>query len=170
MLVQNLDVKADALLGGESIHVPADGIDLSGYVLGRAMLGAFENHVLDEMGDAIPLCVFVARSALDPNTDRGRTNMLHLFGNHGQPVGQQFPLDVTHFFHHNFSSPTAPRSRPHRAPILLHTLQPSRERTTSYLESISCEEICAMKSRCAVPPVSSTIVERRSSSIQPCRK
>src|SRR5271155_393193 len=98
MLVQNLDVEANALLGGKGVHVSTDGVDLSRNVLGGSMLGSLENHVLDEMRDAIPLRILIARSGLDPNTNRGRTDMLHLLGDYGQAVGQQFALDIAYFF------------------------------------------------------------------------
>ena len=100
MLVQDFDVKADALLGGKGIHVAADGVDLAGNVLGGAVLGAFEDHVLDEVGDPIPLRVFVAGTGLYPYAHRDRANMLHLLGDHGETVGQYLALDVPDVFHH----------------------------------------------------------------------
>ena len=87
MLVQHLDVEADAFLGGEGIHVAADGIHLAGDLLRGAVLGALEHHVLDEVRDAVPLQVFVAGAGLDPYPDRGGANVLHLLGDEDQPVG-----------------------------------------------------------------------------------
>ena len=49
MFVQNFDVEADAFLGGKRIDVSANRIHLAGNGLGRAVLGTFEYHVLDEM-------------------------------------------------------------------------------------------------------------------------
>jgi hypothetical protein len=52
MLVADLDVVAGVFLGGDGVELPADRIDLLRDVLGRAVLGALEEHVLDEVGDA----------------------------------------------------------------------------------------------------------------------
>jgi len=53
----------------------------------RTVLRAFKDHVLDEMRDAIPLRILIARPALNPNPNRDRADVLHLFGDDGQPVG-----------------------------------------------------------------------------------
>ena len=87
MLVQHFDVEADTFLGGEGVHVAADGVDLAGNFLRAAVLRALEDHVLDEVRDAVPLQVFVAGAGLDPDSDRGGANVLHLFGDEDQPVG-----------------------------------------------------------------------------------
>ena len=55
VFVQNLGTEADALLGGECIHVAPDRIHLAGDFLSGAVPGAFEHHVLDKMRDAIQL-------------------------------------------------------------------------------------------------------------------
>ena len=80
VLVEHLDVEADAFLGGEGVHVAADGVDLPRDFLSSAVLGSFENHVLDEVGDAVPLGIFIARTGLQPDADGGRADMLHLLG------------------------------------------------------------------------------------------
>src|SRR6185312_12565889 len=54
VLIQHLDAEADALLGGEGVHVSADGINLTRDFFCSSMLGTLENHVLDEMRNAIP--------------------------------------------------------------------------------------------------------------------
>ena len=60
-----LGVEADHLLGGEGVHVAADRVDLGCDALRRAVLGALEHHVLDEVADA-------ARRALRRALVRGR--------------------------------------------------------------------------------------------------
>jgi hypothetical protein len=62
VLIEDFNVEANAFLGGECVHVPANRIDLPRDVLGTAMLSALEHHVLDKMRDAVPLGIFVARS------------------------------------------------------------------------------------------------------------
>ena len=60
MFVEDLNAEADALLRSEGIEVAADRIDLTSNVLRGTVLGPFEDHVLDEMRDSVPLLVFIA--------------------------------------------------------------------------------------------------------------
>ena len=64
------------------------------------MLGALEHHVLNEMRNPIELRILIARSAVYPNPNGDRADVLHLFGNDGQPVGQDFAMDIPEFFNH----------------------------------------------------------------------
>ncbi len=57
MLVEHLGVEADQLLGGEGVQIAADGIDRARDVFGGTARGALEQHVLDEMRDAVLLGV-----------------------------------------------------------------------------------------------------------------
>ena len=100
VFVEHLDVEADAFLGGEGVHVAADGVDLAGDFFGRAVLGPFKDHVLDEVGDAVPFGVFVARTGLQPDSDGGGADVLHLLGNDGQPVGQLLTANIADFLGH----------------------------------------------------------------------
>ncbi len=104
MLVQHFDVEADTFLGGEGVHVAADGIHLARNFLRGAMLRTLEHHVLDEMGNAVPLQVFIARPGLDPYPDRGGANVLHLLGDEGQPVGQDLATYIPNFLDHELLS------------------------------------------------------------------
>ena len=69
MLVEHLDVVAGVFLGGERVHLAADGVDGLGDVLGRSRAGPLEQHVLHEMGDAARVLRFVARPARQPHAD-----------------------------------------------------------------------------------------------------
>ena len=100
VIIENFDVETDALLGRECIHVAADGIDLPRNALRGAMLRSLKDHVLDEMGNPIPLQIFVPRSGLDPNSHRDRANVLHLLGNKHEAVRQHFPMYIAGLFHH----------------------------------------------------------------------
>src|ERR1700756_4638967 len=100
VLVKNLDVEADAFLGSKSVHVAANGIDLARDFLRGTVLRPFEDHVLDEMRDPIPFGIFVARTGLQPHSDRRRPNVLHLLGNHRQTVGQFLTANVADFLSH----------------------------------------------------------------------
>ncbi len=54
MLVEHFHVEADTFLGGECVHVAADGVDLAGDLFRSAVLRSLEQHVLDEMRNAVP--------------------------------------------------------------------------------------------------------------------
>src|SRR5437868_9968032 len=100
MLVKHLDVEADALFCGECVHVAADRIHLASNIFGGTVLRSLEHHVLDEVGNSVPLEVLIAGARLDPDTDRDGADVLHLFGNEGQPVGQNFAADIARLFNH----------------------------------------------------------------------
>src|SRR5580765_1391672 len=100
MFVENFDVEADAFFRGEGIHVSADGVHLPRNIFGRAVLCALEDHVLDEMRNAIPLWIFLARPGLDPYSDRDRADVLHFLADDGQPIGQYFTTNISCFFSH----------------------------------------------------------------------
>ena len=100
MLVENFDVEADAFLRRECVHVAADRIDLAGDGFGGAGLGSLEDHVLDEVGDAVEFGIFVARAGLQPDADRDRANVGHLLGDNGQAVRQDLTTNAARFFYH----------------------------------------------------------------------
>ena len=135
VFIEHLHVEADAFLGGEGIHVAADRIDLAGNVLGRAMFGSFEDHVLDEMGDAIPLRVFVARTGLDPDSDRNRANVLHLLGNDGSPLGRTSRLILRTSSTMLFTKTLSPD--PGGSSVLLHTREKMRKTKLKLVFSIA---------------------------------
>src|SRR5579885_2260797 len=100
MFVEQLHVEAVAFLGSESVHIAADRVNLAGNVFGRSVFSALEHHVLNEMRDAVPLRIFVAGTALDPNADRDRADVFHLFSDDRQPIGQDFAMNVAELFYH----------------------------------------------------------------------
>ena len=67
------------------------------------MLGAFEDHVLDEMRNAIPFLVFIPRSRLDPNADTDRTNVIHLLSDDAESVGQHLSPNIAILVHSFYS-------------------------------------------------------------------
>src|SRR6202521_4649815 len=83
VLIEDFDIEADTFLRRESIHIAADRIDLAGNRFGGAGFRALEHHVLDEVGDAIPFRIFVARAGLQPDANRDGTNVGHLLGDDG---------------------------------------------------------------------------------------
>ena len=85
---ERLDVEADGLLAGEGVEVAADGVHFAGDVLGGAGAGALEDHVLDEVGDAVDFGSFAAGAGLDPDAHGHGAEMVHALGEHDQAVGQ----------------------------------------------------------------------------------
>src|SRR5580658_10286898 len=100
MLVENFDVEADAFLRGESIHVAADRIDLTGDVFSGAGLGPLEHHVLYEVRDAIEFGILIAGTGLKPDADRDRADMRHLLGNDGKAIRQDLTTNAAGLFYH----------------------------------------------------------------------
>src|SRR5207302_7932928 len=94
MLVKHLDVEADALFCGECVHVAADRIHLASNIFGGTVLRSLEHHVLDEVGNSVPLEVLIAGARLDPDTERDGADVLHLFGNEGKPGGENIAADM----------------------------------------------------------------------------
>ena len=93
VLVEDLDVIARVFLGGEGVHLPADGVDRLGDVFGAAGRGALEEHVLDEMRDTALLNRLVAGSAREPDADAHGSNMGHPLREEAEPVGKHVACD-----------------------------------------------------------------------------
>src|SRR5579871_1468880 len=94
MLVENLGVETDLFFGGEGIEHAADGIHFAGDIFGGAAFGAFEDHVLEEMSEAVFGGVFAAGAIADPDADGDGADMLHGLGDDDQSVGKNVTLDV----------------------------------------------------------------------------
>ena len=85
---QRLDVEADGFLAGEGVEVAADRVHFAGDVLGGAGAGALEEHVFDEVGDAVGFGRLAAGAGLDPHAHGHGAQMLHALGENDQAVGQ----------------------------------------------------------------------------------
>src|ERR1017187_1639540 len=66
------------LLAGERVQVAADPLDRLGDLLGRALLRAFEQQMLDEMADAVEPGRLIARPHADPQADAHTQHVRHL--------------------------------------------------------------------------------------------
>ena len=94
MFVEHLGVEADHLFRGESVEIAADRIDGAGDLLGRPVRRAFEQHVLDEMRDAVFLRSLAPGAAGDPNSHRHRAHVRHRFRNDFDSIRQSGSQDV----------------------------------------------------------------------------
>ena len=68
---------------------------------------ALEHHVLDKMRDAVPLGILVAGAGFDPDADRNRADVLHLFGDNRETIRQHFTPDMSYIVNHE-NSPSRP--------------------------------------------------------------
>ena len=94
IFVQNFDIEADGFFAGEGVEIAADGVDLAGELLGGARGGALEDHVLDEVGDAVEGGGLVARAGGDPDAHGDGADVGDGFGEDEQAVGEDGPADV----------------------------------------------------------------------------
>jgi hypothetical protein len=81
VLVQDLGVEADHFLGREGVEIAADRIDRARNIFGGPVLSPLEEHVLDEVRNAILLGALPAGTAGNPDPDRHRTHVGHRFRN-----------------------------------------------------------------------------------------
>src|SRR5204863_934928 len=65
-----------------------------------AALRAFEDHVLHEMGEAIFLRNFAARTVANPDADGDGTDVRHRLGDNDETVGEHVALDVANLRSH----------------------------------------------------------------------
>ncbi len=94
VLIEYLDVEADAFLAGEGVQVAADRVDLAGDILCGAAGGAFEDHVLDEVRQPVLFGGLVARAAVDPGAHGDAAHVRHAFGEDQEAVGEGGLADV----------------------------------------------------------------------------
>ena len=94
VFVEDLDVEADGFFAGEGVEVAADGVDFAGELLGGAGGGALEDHVLEEVGDAVDGERLVARAGVDPDAHGDGAEVRHLLGEDEEAVGQGGGADV----------------------------------------------------------------------------
>jgi hypothetical protein len=93
VLVEHFDVIAGVFLGGEGIHLAADGVDGLGDVLRAAGGGALEEHVLDKMRDAALFLRLMTRPTGEPDADAHRPHVRHPLRQDAEPVGQDVAND-----------------------------------------------------------------------------
>ena len=92
-----LDVVARVLLAREGVELAADPVDLGRDVAGgRAPLGALEEHVLGEVGDAADLGRLVARACREHDEARDRLRLRHRRREHANAIGQRCSLEDGH--------------------------------------------------------------------------
>jgi len=87
VLIQDFHVEANGLLAGKGIEIAADGVHFARDPLRRARLGPLEDHVLDEMGDAVQFRHLVAGARAHPHTHGDRAHVLHALGKDRETTG-----------------------------------------------------------------------------------
>jgi hypothetical protein len=96
VLVEHLGVEADQFLGGEGVQVAAHRIDGAGDIFGGAVGGALEQHMLDEVRDAVLLGIFAAGAGADPDAHGDGAHVRHGLGDHAHAIRQRGHFDVAH--------------------------------------------------------------------------
>ncbi len=91
---ERFDAKADGFLAGEGVQVAADCVHFAGDVLGGARFGALEEHVFDEVGDAVDLGGLVAGAGLDPDAHGDRAEVFHALGEDAEAIGKDCAAQV----------------------------------------------------------------------------
>src|SRR6202008_3489091 len=86
MRVQYLGVEADLFLGSEGVEHAADGIHFAGDIFGGAAFGALEDHVLQEVGNAVFGGGFAAGAVANPDADGDGTDVLHGLSDNDEAV------------------------------------------------------------------------------------
>ena len=86
--VQGTAVEAGTLLGGEGVHLPADGVHPLGHLPCGVGAGALEEHMLDEVGGAVLAGLFLPGAGAHPDAQGGTADGGNVFGVKAHPVGQ----------------------------------------------------------------------------------
>ena len=94
VLVEDPRVEAGVLLGGEGVELAADRVERDRDVQRRALGGALEQQVLEEVRAAVQGRRLVARADADPDPDAGRADAGQLLGDDPQPAGQDGTPDA----------------------------------------------------------------------------
>ena len=95
VLVQHLGVETDQFLGGEGVQIAADRIHRARDILGGPAGGALEQHVLDEVRDAVLFAVFAPRTRADPDAHGDGTHVRHGLGDDAHAVCQRSHFDIS---------------------------------------------------------------------------
>lgn len=94
VLVEDFGGVADEFAAGEGVELAAEGVDFTGDVFGAAAGGAFEEHVFDEVADAVFGRFFGAGAATDPDAGGDGADGGHGLGDDADAVGQSGDRDV----------------------------------------------------------------------------
>src|SRR5271163_2659020 len=95
MLIENLGVVANQLLACEGVESSTDGVNRPGDVLRAAVCGSFEQHVLNEMGQAIFGATLNARASSNPNAERNGAKIRHCFAYDAHTIRQGRSFNLT---------------------------------------------------------------------------
>jgi len=77
---EGFDVEADGFFAGEGVEIATDGIHFAGDELRGAGAGSFEEHVLDEVGDAVGFGWLAAGTGFDPDAHGDGAEVFHALG------------------------------------------------------------------------------------------
>ena len=93
MLVEHLCVKAGTLLACKGVEVAAHGVHLYGNLLGAALFGSLEHHVLNQVRSARRFRRFPHGTGIHPNAHGQRADVIHALIDQPDAVWQCFLND-----------------------------------------------------------------------------
>src|ERR1700722_16452502 len=96
MLVEHLGVETDQLLGGEGVQVAADGVHRARDIFGGAVGSALEQHVLDEVRNAVLVGSLTARTGADPYSYGDGADMRHDLADDAHAISKRGHFDIAH--------------------------------------------------------------------------
>ncbi len=86
MSIQDLGMKAGVFFAGKGIGHAPHSIQLLGYLQSTSLLRTFEEHVLDEVGQAALAFLFITRAHIQPDTHGDRMKMGNPLSHHPHPI------------------------------------------------------------------------------------
>ena len=100
MFIEDARIEANHFLGSEGIEHSADAIHFARDIFGGAPRRAFENHVLDEMRNAVQAGRFAARAGAQPDAHGNGVHVLHRLSDDDEPVRKRVRLDLMIYVGH----------------------------------------------------------------------
>ena len=88
ILVDHLGVEAGAVAAGEGVELTAHGVHLFGNLPGSTLHGSLENHVLQEVAQAVLLRLLHHRADMHPRADGNRAQEGQPLADHPEAIGQ----------------------------------------------------------------------------------
>ena len=101
VLIEHLGIEASHFLGRKGVEHSANRVHRLRDSFGCPPLGALEDHVLNEMREAVILRRFTARSRSQPDAHRDRTHVRHLLRDDYESVRQFRAFDITYRLAHS---------------------------------------------------------------------
>ena len=94
MFIQDAGIEADHFLGGEGVEHAADAVHFAGDIFRGAPRGSLEDHVLDEMRNAVDAGRLAARTGTQPDSHGNGMDVFHRLGDDDEAVRKHMLLHL----------------------------------------------------------------------------